>query len=49
MSTYSEIDAYSEVGQRSKMERFGKIIIAFNYFWKKLNQRGFWVLNMSEF
>ena len=37
------------------MECVGKIIIVFNYFWKKLHVRslrGFWiyrVLNMSEF
>ena len=36
MSTYSEF-TYSELGQRSKMECFGKIIIVFNYFCKKLH------------
>ena len=29
--------AYSEPGQRSKMKRFGGIIIHFNFFCKKLN------------
>ena len=29
--------AYSELSQRSKMECFGKIIIVFNYFCKKLH------------
>ena len=28
--------AYSEPSQRSKMEHFGKIIMLFNYFCKKL-------------
>ena len=27
--------AYSEPGQRSEMERFGKIITIFNYFFQK--------------
>ena len=32
-----ERQAYSEPGQRSKTERFGKIIIEFNNFCKKLH------------
>ena len=36
MSTYWEIKC-SELGQRSKMERFGKLIIVSNYFRKKLH------------
>ena len=43
VSTYWEI---FETGQRSKMERFGKMIIVFNYFCKKCQLkplRGFWV------
>ena len=54
MSAYWEI-TYSELGQRSKMERFGKIITVFTFFCKKLHfksLRGFCmcrVLNMSDF
>ena len=32
---------YSEPSQRSKIGRFEKIIIVFNYFYKKLNVSGF--------
>ena len=40
MSTYWEI-MYSELCHRSKMEHFGKIIIVFNYFCKKLYLKSF--------
>ena len=43
VSTYWEI---FKTGQRSKMKRFGKMIIVFNYFCKKCQLkplRGFWV------
>ena len=47
LSTYWEIfRTYSEPGQRSKMERFGKIIRFLNYFCKKLHLNylgGFWI------
>ena len=47
--------AYSQPCQRSKTERFRKIIVAFNYFRKTLHLkslRGFWIcrfFNMSGF
>ena len=45
MSTYWEIlrDTHSEPGQRSKMERFGKIVIVFGYLYKKK-----FILNLWE-
>ena len=34
---------YSELGQRTKIGRFGKIILVFNYFWKNT------FLNLEDF
>ena len=54
MSTYWEM-AYSEPGQRSKMEHFGKIIVVLTIFEKKLHLkslRDFWIcigFQVSEF
>ena len=54
MSTYWEM-AYSEPGQRSKMEHFGKIIVVLTIFEKKLrlkSLRDFWIcigFQVSEF
>ena len=45
MSTYWEV-GFSEPGQRSKMEPFGKIILVLNYFYEKLHPkslRGFFI------
>ena len=36
-SLHKLVSTYSEPDQRSKMERFGKKIILFNYLCKKLN------------
>ena len=35
------IRGHSESGQRSKMERFGKIIVDFNYLCKKPHHKSF--------
>ena len=47
MSTYWEIGVF-RTRQRSKMERFGKISVFFNYFCKKLNLKSLRVLNMCR-
>ena len=55
MRAYAEIIAYaySELRQRSKMERFGKGIMVFNYFckklWRVLNNTGFRVCQISPY
>ena len=58
MSTYWEI-MYSELGQRSKVECFRKIIIVFNFFLQKNSFLNLWegsayvlnvrVLNIHKF
>ena len=46
MSAYWEISVVKALSKISKIERFGKIIIAFNYFRKTVHVkslRGFWI------
>ena len=43
------IITYSEPGQRFKMERFGKIILVFNYFCKEFHFKSLWELYVSGF